>query len=97
MRSERHATPATRGRGQGLLALAVLVVVVGGGFALQRGVGSRPREAAAPPTSSSGAWFCPHGGGAKQWKATLYLANPGDAPVAVRVSSFSAEEAGNAG
>ena len=47
MRSERHVTPATRGRGQGLLALAVLVVVVGGGFALQRGVGPRARRGGA--------------------------------------------------
>jgi Family of unknown function (DUF5719) len=70
----------------------MLVVVVGGGFALQRGVGPRLPEAAAPATSSSGAWFCPHGGGAKQWKATLYLANPGEAPVVARVSSFSSKK-----
>ena len=89
MRAERHATPGTRGRGQGILALVVLLVVVGGGLALQRGVGVRAAEPAAPPTSSSGAWFCPHGGGDKQWKATLYLANPGDAAVVARVSTFS--------
>ena len=92
MRSQRHATPGTRGRGQGLLSLAVLVVVVGGGFALQHGVGPRPPEPAAPATSSSGAWFCPHGGGAKEWKATLYLANPADAPVVARVSSLSSKK-----
>jgi len=72
-----------------LLALAVLVVVVAGGFALQRGLGVRAQEPAAPPTASSGVWFCPHGGGEKEWKATLYLANPGDAAVVARVSSFS--------
>jgi hypothetical protein len=92
MRSERHVTSGTRGRGQGLLALAVLVVVVGGGFALQRSVGAQPPKDAAAATSSSGAWFCPHGGGPKDWKATLYLANPGDTEVAVRVSSFSARK-----
>ena len=41
MRSERHAVSATRNRGQGLLAVVVLVVVVGGGLALQRGLGPR--------------------------------------------------------
>ena len=95
MRSERHAAPATRGRGQGLFAVAVLVVVVGGGFALQRGVGVRPPRQAPAGTSSSGAWFCPHGGGPKQWKATLFLANPGDAAVVVRVTSISAKKPGN--
>jgi Family of unknown function (DUF5719) len=89
MRSERHVTPGTRGRGQGMLALAVLVVVVVGGFALERVVGVRASEPAAAPTSSSGAWFCPHGGGEKQWKATLYLANPGDTAVQARLSTFS--------
>jgi len=93
MRSQRHVASGTRGRGQGLFSLAVLVVVVGGGFALQRGVGPKPPEPAAAATSSSGAWFCPHGGGQKEWKATLYLANPGDAPVIARVSSFSAKKA----
>jgi hypothetical protein len=73
-----------------MLAVAVLVVVVGGGFALQRGVGPRTPPQAPPSTTSSGAWFCPHGGGPKQWKATLFLANPGDGAVAVRVTSISA-------
>lgn len=89
MRSERHVASGTRGRGQGLLALGVLLVVVCGGFALQREIGVRAAEPAAAPVSSSGVWFCPHGGGEKQWKATLYLANPGDSPVVARVSSFS--------
>ncbi|MEO8423717.1 MAG: DUF5719 family protein [Actinomycetota bacterium] len=95
MRSERHAAPATRGRGQGLLALAVLLVVVGGGFAFQRGVGVATPPQAVAATSSSGAWFCPHGGGPKEWKATLFLANPGEAPVAARVTSISARKPGN--
>ena len=73
-----------------MLAVAVLVVVVGGGFALQRGVGPRAPGQAPPSTTSSGAWFCPHGGGPKQWKATLFLANPGEGAVAVRVTSISA-------
>jgi hypothetical protein len=94
MRSERHIASATRGRGQGLLAFAALVVVVGGGFALQRGVGARPPGEAPAGTSISGAWFCPHGGGPEAWKATLFLANPGEASIAVRVTSISAKKPG---
>ena len=87
MRSERHAG---RSRGQGFLALGVLLLVVGGGLALQRGLGARPPAAASPGSVRSGAWFCLHGGGPKEWKATLYLANPGTDDVTARVTSFSA-------
>lgn len=88
MRSERHT--ATRGRGQGLLALAVLATVIGGGFALQTRLGPRTPAPAPAGTARSGAWLCPHGGGPKEWKATLYLANPGDDPVTARVTSLDA-------
>ncbi len=94
MRSERHVATATRGRGQGLLAVAALAIVVVGGFALQRGVGVATPEQGTAGTSSSGVWYCPHGGGLKEWKATLFLANPGDEPVAVRVTSISAKRPG---
>jgi hypothetical protein len=95
VRAQRHVAPATRGRGQGLFTVAVLMVVVGGGFALQRGVGVRTPGRAPAGTSSSGAWFCPHGGGPKEWKARLFLANPGDSPVAVRVTSISVMKPGS--
>jgi uncharacterized protein DUF5719 len=85
----------TRGRGQGLLAGVALVLVVGGGFALERGVGVHAAEGAPARTSISGAWFCPHGGGPKEWKARLFLANPGEVPVAVRVTSISGRKPGN--
>ena len=92
MRSDRHVAVATRGRGQGALAVIVLAAVIGGGFALQRGLGPRLPEAAPLGTARSGAWFCPHGGGAKEWKATLYLANPGVEPVTARVTSLVAKK-----
>ena len=92
MRSDRH--DAMRSRGQGALAVIVLASVIGGGFALQRGLGQRLPEAAATGTARSGAWFCPHGGGAKEWRATLYLANPGVATVTARVTSLVAKKAG---
>jgi hypothetical protein len=66
----------------------VLAAVIGGGFALQRGLGQRLPEAAPSGTVRSGAWFCPHGGGTKEWKATLYLANPGVDPVTARITSL---------
>lgn len=91
MRAERHVV---RARGQGFLALVVVVAVVGGGFALLRGLGPRARAAATAPTVRSGAWFCPHGGGPKQWRTTLYLANPGTGPVVARVTSFTARRSG---
>ena len=86
MRSERYTG---RSRGQGFVALGVLVVVVGGGLALQRGLGARPPDPASPGSARSGVWFCPHGGGPKKWKATLYLANPGTRDVTARVSPLS--------
>lgn len=92
MRSDRHVAVATRGRGQGVLAVIVLAAAIGGGFALQRGLGPRLPEAAPVGTARSGAWFCPHGGGAKEWKATLYLANPGADPVTARVTSLVAKK-----
>jgi hypothetical protein len=67
----------------------VIAAVVGGGLALQRGLGPRTPPRASPGTARSGAWFCPHGGGPKEWKATLYLANPGVADVTARVTSLS--------
>jgi hypothetical protein len=94
MRSDRHVAVATRSRGQGALAVIVLAVVIGGGFALQRGLGPRVPEAAGSGTARSGAWFCPHGGGAKEWKATLYLANPGVDPVTARVTSLVTKKPG---
>ena len=78
-----------------MLAVAVLVVVVGGGFALQRGVGAaRPRTAPAAHTSS-GAWFCPHGGGPKAVEGDVVPGESGESAVAVRVTSISARKPGN--
>ena len=93
MRAERHVP--TRGRGQGLLTIAAIAIIVGGGFAFQRGLGPRARGPAPTGTVRSGAWFCPHGGGPKDWKATLYLANPGSGPVSARLSELSGKRPGS--
>jgi hypothetical protein len=85
VRAERHRE---RSRGQGWLALLTLVMVVGGGIALDRGLGPAPAGAAAPGTAPSGAWSCPHGGGPK-WKVQIHLANPGDDPVTARLTELT--------
>jgi hypothetical protein len=73
-------------RGQGFLALVIMGVAFAGGVAIQDlGVAVPPQTR--EPGASSGAWFCPHGGGDGWWGA-LDIANPGATPVEVRVTSF---------
>ena len=82
-----------RGRGQLLAtALAVLAVAAGGVY-LEREVGPRPLAAAAPGRAPSGAWLCPHGGG-PGWSVGVVLANPGEDPVRVRLTSLSGRRPG---
>jgi hypothetical protein len=77
-----------RGRGQLLAAALVIAAVAAAAVGLERGVGSRAPAAAPAPSAPSGAWFCPHGGGA-EWQATLEVANPGETPVQIRVTRMS--------
>jgi hypothetical protein len=81
MRVERR-----RGRGQALAA-AGTVVAVGAALALLDAAGPRTPRQAAGARAPSGAWVCPHGGG-DGWTASVFLANPGRAPVAARVTSL---------
>jgi hypothetical protein len=78
-----------RTRGRSGLALVLLVIVVGAGLALARAE-PRPRAALPSQPASSGAWFCPHGGG-PGWHTVLYVANPGDATVRLRVTPLASE------
>ncbi|MGZ8624590.1 MAG: DUF5719 family protein [Actinomycetota bacterium] len=78
-----------RNRGQLLVALVVLAGVIAGALYLDREVGARPLEVSAVSGVPSGAWFCPHGGGSKDWEVRLQLANPGEEPVPVRVRSIT--------
>ncbi|MFN2544832.1 MAG: DUF5719 family protein [Actinomycetota bacterium] len=71
---------------RGLLALLAVALVVVGGFFLDS-VTPRAAHGAPPATSSSGAWYCPHGGG-KGWHVEIAVTNPGDRPVEVRVTTF---------
>jgi len=79
-----------------LVALVVLAALIAAsGIFLDRVVGARAapgasvRSPADAGTAFSGAWFCPHGGG-QDWKAWAVVANPGDRPVKVRLTSFGA-------
>jgi hypothetical protein len=82
----REAGRVARPRGQTLVALIVLAVVLLGGMIAQR-VGVRAAGEVPGATATSGAWLCPHGGG-KDWAATVYVANPGSSPVTVRARSL---------
>ncbi len=81
-----------RGRVQPLAAIAVGVIVVATALLAQREIGARPFAAAPPGRVPTGAWFCPHGGGPKEWQVQIELANPGPDPVPVRVRSLGADK-----
>ena len=83
---DEKAGDVVRPRGQTAVALAVLGVVVLGGL-LSQAAGDREASALAPRVATSGAWFCPHGGGG-HWSASVYVANPGPRPVTVRARSL---------
>ena len=83
-----------RARGRSGLALVLLPIVVGAGVALDRAE-PRPRAALPSQVASSGAWYCPHGGG-QGWKTALYVTNPGEAPVQVRVTPLAQRELASA-
>jgi hypothetical protein len=74
-------------RGQALLALVAVAAVVAGAVGLDR-LGPRAQGAVPPGTAPSGAWYCPHGGGDSGWTVTLAVANPGSAPVDIRVTDL---------
>jgi uncharacterized protein DUF5719 len=75
-----------KARGQGGLAALVLLAVAGGALLAER-AGTRPPDGATPTGPPSQAWICPHGGG-KEWKGSLFVANPGNAASTVRVTSL---------
>ncbi|HEV8564878.1 MAG TPA: DUF5719 family protein [Actinomycetota bacterium] len=83
-----------RSRGQIVLTAAIVAVVAFTGVFLDRSVGVRDRSSAPEPSTSSGAWLCPHGAGPKDWAVTLEVANPGEATATVRVTSLGADRPG---
>ncbi|MFL5766809.1 MAG: DUF5719 family protein [Actinomycetota bacterium] len=82
-------------RRQFLVTVLVVALVVAAGVYLQRQVGPKALAEPVAGTATSGAWFCPHGGGpqgTKDWRATLAVANPGSAPVHIRVTEIGSEK-----
>jgi hypothetical protein len=71
------------------MAAGLAVALVVGGIAMERSLGVRgPALARVPiPAASSGAWFCPHGGG-EGWETWVVIANPSDHPT--QLSLFTA-------
>ncbi len=83
-----------KAKGQGLLALLSLAVLVAAGVGADR-LGPRARsDAAAGGAAPSGAWFCPHGGADAGWQTTLSIANPGVDPVDIRLTSLGSKRTG---
>ncbi|HEX2090177.1 MAG TPA: DUF5719 family protein [Actinomycetota bacterium] len=71
-----------------MLVVALAFVVVGGlGVFLDRTVGRSASDAASSGELTSGAWFCPHGGGSS-WRGWVIVGNPGGRRVSVRATTF---------
>jgi len=71
--------------------LVVACVAVAAGLSVEQlGVAAPSQELATH--ASSGAWFCPHGGG-EGWWAALEVANPGTTAVEVRITNLGPGEA----
>ncbi len=75
-------------RAQPIAAIVVTVLLVGGAAYADRELGPAPLEPAAATSAVSGVWFCPHGGGEKDWEVFLQVANPGDGPATIRVRTL---------
>lgn len=79
-----------RARGQGFLAVVIIIAVAVSAVALDR-LGARTPGDPVRSGVVTGAWFCPHGGG-RDWTGWVSVANPDDRPATVRVSTFGENE-----
>lgn len=84
-----------KGRGQLVAAALTVAAVVAAAVWLQRGVGTKAFAGPGAGAAPSGVWFCPHGGGSA-WGTTIQVANPGAAPVRIRVTALSESRPGRA-
>jgi Family of unknown function (DUF5719) len=78
---------------QTLVAILVPIVLIAGAAYAQRELTPRSFEAVERP-ESSGAWFCPHGGGPQGWEVQLQVANPGTRTATIRVRPLGQDKAG---
>ncbi|MEP7059866.1 MAG: DUF5719 family protein [Actinomycetota bacterium] len=81
-----------QGGGQGVVAFVFAAAVVAGGLGLDHGLGVRAQDAPLAGGTNSGAWLCPHGGGAG-WQGRIYLANPGTERSSVRITALTGKNA----
>lgn len=86
------ATREPPARGQVLLALGVVVIVVTTLGLLDR-TGTRTPARLTAGGAPSGAWLCPHGG--SDMSVSLLLANPGTTTVTARVTRLGSERDGS--
>ncbi len=75
-------------RFQTLVAILVPVLLLAGAAYADRDLTPRTFEDATDMRATSGAWFCPHGGGRESWEIELQVANPGERTATVRVRSL---------
>lgn len=77
---------------QTLVAILVPVVLVVGAAYAERELSPRTFTSANDRRPSSGAWFCPHGGGREGWEVELQIANPGERSATVRIRSLDEDK-----
>lgn len=80
-------------RSPSLLAIGLLAAGVVASFALP--IVSRMPSSGDPGAVVSGMWICPHGGG-EGWTSEVYVSNPGEEPVTIRVASLDEDGRGRA-
>lgn len=70
---------------QPVVAVLLMVGLLAGAAYADRELEPRTFEQGSDGSATSGAWFCPHGGGPEGWEVSLQIANPGPEPATVRV------------
>ncbi len=75
-------------RAQPVAAVLVTVLLVGGAAYADRELEPKAPGAGTAPSAESGAWFCPHGGGERNWEVFLQVANPGDRAATIRIRTL---------
>ena len=79
---------------QRLVAILVPVLLLAGAAYAARELTPRTFDPAPEVQASSGAWFCPHGGGRGGWEVELQVANPGERTASIRVLSLGQDKPG---
>ncbi|HEU4831166.1 MAG TPA: DUF5719 family protein [Actinomycetota bacterium] len=79
---------------QPLVALLVPVALLAGAAYADRDETPRTFAPENEVRATSGAWFCPHGGGPQGWEVRLQVANPGERSATVRVLSLDGGKPG---